>query len=130
MIPARKDFKKAFEKKICLSYNINMSLATQSIIRILEKNVRTLDKYRVKRIGLFGSYSRGDQKKSSDVDILVEFDMSSFDENFSGYFDNYMSLKSTLRELLKLKVDLVTTDMISPYIKPYLENEIQYAKTA
>jgi len=90
-----------------------MRLSAKTIIQTLEKNMGALDKYRVKRTGLFGSCSRGDQRKPSDVDLLVEFDMSSFDENFSGYFDNYMSLKSTLRELLKEKVDLFTNDMIS-----------------
>jgi len=107
-----------------------MKLTAKTIIRILQKNIDVLNNYRVKRIGLFGSYVRGEQDVLSDIDLLVEFDLSAFDENYSGYFDNYLALRSTLQELLKANVDLVTGDMISHYIKPLMEHEIHYVKAA
>lgn len=54
--------------------------------------------YGVRRIGLFGSYCRGEQTETSDVDILVEF------EDDEKTFDNYMDLKFFLEDLFGLKV--------------------------
>jgi len=83
-------------------------------------------KYKVKRIGLFGSYLRGEQKKDSDIDILIEFDENAFDSNFTGYFDNYMELKAFLEKILDKKIDLLTVEMISPYIQPNILKEVDY----
>jgi uncharacterized protein len=82
------------------------------IIKILKKNHATLTKmFKTREIGVFGSYVKGEQKKSSDIDILVEFKQ--------GYktFDNYMELKYYLEEILGAKVDLV--------IKTAIRNEIK-----
>ncbi len=53
---------------------------------ILENKKELKEKYKVKTIGIFGSYARGEQKETSDIDILVEFE--------GGYknFDNFMNL--------------------------------------
>jgi len=99
-------------------------------MKTLSEHGELLKKYHVKKIGLFGSYSRGEQRTHSDIDLLVEFDLAMFDENYSGYFDNYLELRSALQDILKAKVDLVTNDMISHYIKPLMEHEIRYVKTA
>jgi predicted nucleotidyltransferase len=107
-----------------------MKVADNEIIQALHKHADVLKKHRVKKIGLFGSYARGDQKPQSDIDLLVEFDLSFFDENFTGYYDNYLGLMSTLRKIFKVKVDLVTDDMISPHIKPLMMDEVRYVKTA
>jgi predicted nucleotidyltransferase len=107
-----------------------MELSNKTITETLGKNGQLLKKYHVIRIGLFGSYFRGEQRTHSDIDLLVEFDISAFDENYSGYFDNYLALRSALQDILKAKVDLVTSDMISHYIKPLMEHEIHYVKTA
>jgi len=105
----------------------NKNLLTgEEILGTLKKHKDILRKYKVKRIGLFGSYIRGKQKKRSDIDILIEFDDIAFDSNFTGYFDNYMELQSTLEKILGRKIDLLTIEMISPYIKPYVLKEIEY----
>lgn len=57
--------------------------------------------FRVREIGIFGSYARGGQGAGSDIDILVEF------EEGHETFDNYMELKFFLEEVLGTKVDLV-----------------------
>lgn len=75
----------------------------------------------VKKIGLFGSYIRNEQKVGSDIDILVEF------EKEKKTFDNYMDLKFFLEDLFKYKVDLVVVEAIKPDLKPYILESVKYA---
>jgi len=81
-----------------------------------------IKKYGVKRLGLFGSFIRNEQKEISDVDILVEF------EKGMKTFDNYMELKFFLEKLLGYRVDLVIADVLKPQIKPHVMREIEYAE--
>ena len=67
-------------------------------------------KYNVKALGIFGSYARGQQKKSSDVDILVKFNPS------ASLFD-FVGLGNYLEEKLKIKVDVVSERGIRPELK-------------
>ncbi len=82
----------------------------------LEKNKVILKEYNVKRIGLFGSFFEGKQKKSSDVDFLVEFEKPSF--------DNFMNLVEYLEKNFKRKVDLITQRNLSSHISPYVKNKV------
>jgi predicted nucleotidyltransferase len=100
----------------------------KNIINELRKNSSILKKYKVRKIGLFGSYMGGEQKNRSDVDILVEFDDKAFGKNLDGYFDNYIELLSSLRKIFGRKTDLLTFEMISPYIKPHVLKEIEYVE--
>ena len=68
------------------------NLTSKEIIKTLKENHAILKKYDVKKIGLFGSYAKGEQKKDSDIDFLVEFDVTAFGKDFKGYFDCYMDL--------------------------------------
>jgi predicted nucleotidyltransferase len=77
------------------------------------------EKYTVKRIGVFGSFARGDEKAESDVDILVEL--------VEPTFDHYMDLKFRLEEVLQRPVDLVLEDNIKKRLKPIIEREVVYA---
>ncbi len=76
-------------------------------------------KYGVKRIGVFGSYSRGEQRKNSDVDILVEF------EKPIGLID-FIRLQEYLESLLGVKVDLVTKGALKKRIKERILQEVKY----
>lgn len=93
----------------------------ENIIRLLEMNMEKIRGYGVRRIGLFGSYSRGEQTETSDVDILVEF------EDDEKTFDNYMDLKFFLEDLFGLKVDLVMEGTIKPDLLPYILGSVKYA---
>lgn len=62
--------------------------------------------YKVKTIGIFGSYARGEETEESDVDILVEF------EEPVGL--EFVHLADYLEEILGVKVDLLTPDAIKP----------------
>jgi len=83
-------------------------LTNEEIINLLKTNKDVLGKYKVKRIGLFGSYVRREQKKESDIDLVVEFDLSAFGKDFEGLFDVFMDLSSYLEDLFGKKVDILT----------------------
>ena len=76
-------------------------------------------RFGVKRIGIFGSHARGEEKATSDVDVLVEFEVPSF--------DNFMELAFFLEELFGREVDLVTTRGLSPHVAPFVEREVVWA---
>lgn len=73
----------------------------------------------VKKIGVFGSYARGEQNKKSDLDILVEFieDPSMF---------KFLDLENYLTDLLKIKVDLVMKNALKPHIGKQILSEVVY----
>ncbi len=76
-----------------------------------EKQVRGLG---VRRLALFGSFVRDQARPESDVDVLVEFAPG------RKSFDAFMALSDFLEQLLERRVDLVTTEALSPYIGPYI----------
>jgi len=98
-----------------------MRLTKQEILQKLEENGTQIKEFHVKRIGLFGSYIRNEQQRTSDVDILVEF------EDGMKTFDRYMELNFFLEELLDCKVDLVLYEALKPRIKPHIMREVEYA---
>ena len=81
------------------------------------EDIRT---YGVKKLGLFGSFVRGDQKPGSDVDLLVEF------EPGAKTLDNFMALSFLLEDLLQHRVELVTAESLSPYIGPHILEETEH----
>jgi len=91
------------------------------ILKILKQELPYLkEKFKVKSIGIFGSYVRGEQTKTSDIDILVEFEAP------VGFF-KFIELEDYLSEKLGAKVDLVTPDALKPLIKPHIMEEAVYA---
>ena len=91
----------------------------KNIDKMKSKIVKILKKNKIIRAGIFGSYARGEEKKNSDIDILIEptKDMSLLD--LSG-------LKIELEKTLNKKVDLVSYKYIHPYLKKrILESEMK-----
>ncbi len=78
-----------------------------------------IDQYKVETIGFFGSYVRGEQKKTSDLDILV-----SFTEAPSLF--TFIELEDFLSQQLGIKVDLVMKDSLKPRIKSSILQEAVY----
>ena len=72
----------------------------------------------VTKIGIFGSYARGEQTRKSDMDVLVDF--------AQGYatLHNFVGLADYLEALFKRKVDLLTVGGIDKYIRHYVEAEV------
>jgi predicted nucleotidyltransferase len=94
-------------------------MTKEDIKRVLIKNKRLLQRYKVSKIGIFGSHATGKMKKGSDVDLLVDFDET------IDLFD-YVHLSDELRQMLKTKVDLSTPDAIKPYIKSKILGEVEW----
>ncbi len=84
---------------------------------LLENKAELKEKFKVKTIGVFGSYVRGEQNRSSDVDILVEF------EEPVGLFE-FMKLENYLSDLLGVKVDLVSKKALKPHIGEHTVQEV------
>ena len=91
----------------------------KEIEEVLKANKTYLrQKFKVKKIGIFGSFSRKQQTKKSDVDILVEF----FEPLGWEFFD----LKEYLEQILGKKVDLVTKAGLRIQMKDEILNQVIY----
>lgn len=79
------------------------------------------DKYGIREIGIFGSYVKGKAKKSSDLDILVDFQ-----KDADIGFLEFIELENYLSDLLGVKVDLVMKDSLKPRIGKHILKEVAY----
>jgi predicted nucleotidyltransferase len=95
------------------------NVSKKDIEKILRQNKAILKKYKVNKVGIFGSFATGKTKKKSDVDLLVEF------EDVIDLFD-FVHLTDEIQKVLKVKVDLSTPDAIKPYIKPMILREVEW----
>ncbi|MDD9954142.1 MAG: nucleotidyltransferase domain-containing protein [Candidatus Woesearchaeota archaeon] len=91
----------------------------EEIMRKLEAQKEQLNTFSVVKIGLFGSYVKGEQRKESDLDFLVAFS--------DPTFDNYMDTKFFLEELFGTSVDLVMEGSLKPALQ-YVKEEALYAQ--
>jgi predicted nucleotidyltransferase len=84
--------------------------------REAEPEIRSLG---VRRLALFGSFVRGEAGAASDVDVLVEF------EPDRKTFDSFLALGDLLERLWHRRVELVTTEALSPHIGPRILAEAE-----
>ena len=96
-------------------------MSKKEIKSLIQRNNHIFSKYTIEKIALFGSYARGDNKKKSDVDILVKLGKPTF--------QNYIHLARELERILKKKVDLLTFSSLDKYLKPYILKEAEYIET-
>ena len=96
-------------------------LTKERILKTIRQHSDEINAYGVKRVGIFGSFSRVRQSSNSDIDILVEF------ERGNKTFDNYMDIKFFLERLFHRKVDLVIKDALKTRIKNRVLSEVKYA---
>ena len=76
-------------------------------------------RYKIKKLGIFGSTARGQAEPDSDVDILVEF------FEIPGLFD-FMRLEEELESVLKVRVDLVREKAVRPEIRQSIFKDLRY----
>jgi predicted nucleotidyltransferase len=94
-------------------------LEIRKILRSSENLLK--ERYAVKSLAIFGSYARGDQQPTSDVDVLVEFE-----KPIGGFA--FVELADHLEELLGVEVDLLTPEMIRKnlLLKKSIEEDLVY----
>ena len=92
------------------------------ILTFLSQNKKLFrDRYHIVRLGLFGSYARGDQNIHSDIDLLVEFE-----ENTQDLYDLKLQLKDFFRNKLGIENDICREKYIKPRIKKSILKETVY----
>jgi uncharacterized protein len=74
----------------------------------------------VERLGLFGSFLRGDSHDKSDVDLLVEFAPG------RKNFESFMNVSFRLEDIFHRHVELVTKESLSRHIGPSILQEAEY----
>ena len=90
--------------------------------RLIAQKSILQSKYKINRLGVFGSYVRGDQKSKSDVDILIDYQET-------PSLITLTEIENHLSELLGMKVDLVTRKGIKPQLRNYILEEVVYIWT-
>ncbi|MDP2925604.1 MAG: nucleotidyltransferase family protein [Nanoarchaeota archaeon] len=88
---------------------LNVRKKSSELDKIIPKIKQILKNNKVKKAGIFGSYAIGEQKKDSDIDILVEPP--------KGIGFGFVRIQFELEKRLKKKVDLVSYNGLSPYLK-------------
>lgn len=105
-------------------YSVEPVKDKQAAIECIRSARARLAALGVVRIGLFGSFVKGRQTATSDVDILVEF------EPDKHSFDNFMDVSFLLEDLLGRRVELVTPESLSPYIGPHILKDVEHVSDA
>ena len=96
-------------------------ITKEQIVKTITSTKPELQRFGIREIGLFGSYVRDEQTKTSDIDILIDF------ESEKENYDNYMAVYDIIERLfLNERVEIVTKNGLSPYIGPRILNEVLY----
>ncbi len=97
---------------------LNSEKKLKKLDKLIPKIREVLKKNKVKKAGIFGSYARGEEKKDSDIDILIEPP--------KGIGFGFVGIQFELENKLGRKVDLVTYKYLSPYLKEkILKSEVR-----
>lgn len=96
------------------------ALNKEDIFKLFKQHKEQLKNHCVKKIGLFGSVLKGVNTNESDIDLIVEFEVG------KKNYDNFIELAFFLEKLLQRKVDLLTIDALSPYMKPKILKEAYF----
>ena len=98
--------------------NQRQNRSLEEILHILRQHLPELTfRYKVKSLGVFGSYVRGEARKTSDLDVLVEF--SETPDLFK-----FMELEQDLTTLMRIKVELVTVRALKGNIGKRILSEV------
>lgn len=85
---------------------------------LFKKIISLIKKHGAKKIAVFGSYARGEEKPKSDIDILVEF------SERKSLLD-IVGIEQELSDTLGIKVDLLTEKSISPYLIDRIKRDMK-----
>lgn len=111
--------KQLSKKELEANKKIMRKKVDKNIIKIKSKIIKIIKKMGIKKAGIFGSYAKGDQKLSSDIDILIE------PTKKMGFFE-IVKLENELKRKLKKKIDLLTYNSIHKLLRErILQEEIR-----
>jgi len=97
-------------------------IKTEEILNFLRENKQFFRKiFCIKKIGLFGSFARGEQNENSDIDILIEMF-----EKTEEMFEKRMSLKNFISRHFSRNVDVCYAKAIKPMFKEIVFGEVIY----
>ena len=82
-----------------------------------------IDRYHITKIGLFGSFARDEQTKSSDVDLIIEME-----DGIKNMHDLKISLNKYLMQAFDRNVDIAREKYLKPYAKEFILNDVIYVK--
>ena len=98
-----------------------MEIITKEIIlETLHSNKKKIKSFGVKKLTLFGSFAKDQQKENSDIDFLVEF------KSGRGLFDDKVGLLLLFEDLFKKEIDLVKPDLIREELREEILSGVQY----
>lgn len=100
-----------------------VNLTKEIILEVLNKNKLKLKNLGVKKLILFGSFARNEQKKTSDIDFLVKYN------NKRGDYRDALDLLHFLEDLFNRKIDLGEEETLREELKPYILEGVQYEAT-
>lgn len=92
--------------------------------KVVLENRKYLQKLGIILIGIFGSVVRNEDRKESDYDILVEFDKD------KKSLKTFTALCDLFEDHLGANFELITKESLSPYLRPYILEEVEYVKIA
>jgi predicted nucleotidyltransferase len=90
-------------------------MTRDDILSAIRANENALRKLQVRELALFGSFARGEETETSDIDFYVEFERKTF--------DNYMGVRRLLESLFPRKIDLVIKSGIRPRLRDNILSE-------
>lgn len=93
-----------------------------NILQLIETHKNQLRDFGLIRVGLFGSTMRDEATETSDVDLLLEFEPAK--KNYRNFYNS----TEYLERLFKRRIDAVTPQSLSPYIRPHMEKNIHYVE--
>ncbi|MHB8628638.1 MAG: nucleotidyltransferase family protein [Aggregatilineales bacterium] len=97
---------------------VNTTWTADGILDFLREHRTELRAMGVTKIGLFGSYVRGEQRPDSDIDFLTEI------EPFT--FSTWMNAWNFLEDSFGVEVDLVPEKDLRTELRPYILPEVRY----
>jgi len=97
-------------------------LNTDEVLDFLRTHRQTLrSEFRIVKLGIIGSFARGEQTEDSDIDLLVEFE-----PNTDDLFGKKLKLKELLKSSLHREVDICREKYTKPHVKSYLLRDAIY----
>lgn len=104
-------------------YNLEVIIAKENILDYLKEHKEEFkNRFDIIKIGLFGSYAKGEEQKDSDIDILIELESKT-----TNIYEKKKLLKETLEKEFNRKVDIAREKYLKPLAKNEILKDVKYA---